>query len=250
MPQAMEAYNRWLAYAHLDEQTRAELEAIRNNPQEIADRFWRGLSFGTGGLRGIMGAGTNRVNAYTVAKVTRGFAKYLNSISELPSCAIGHDSRHGSRAFAQLAAAVLALALPIMGIGFRPSLLALTVLAVLPIFINTFVGIMSADPAVVDAARGMGASDFQLLRMVQLPLAMPFMFAGLQTAVVQSIGLATLAAYIGGGGFGNWILQGLAVNSFPLLLAGAVPVAVMAMFAEILLGLARRAVVPKGLTVA
>ena len=108
MPQAMDAYNRWLAYAHLDEQTRAELEAIRNNPQEIADRFWRGLSFGTGGLRGIMGAGTNRVNAYTVAKVTRGFAKYLNSISELPSCAIGYDSRNGSRAFAQLAAAVLA----------------------------------------------------------------------------------------------------------------------------------------------
>jgi len=146
--------------------------------------------------------------------------------------------------------AVLALALPIMGIGFRPSLLALTVLAVLPIFLNTFVGIMSADPAVVDAARGMGASDFQLLRMVQLPLAMPFMFAGIQTAVVQSIGLATLAAYIGGGGFGDWILQGLALNNFPILLSGAVPVAVMAMTAEILLGFVRRLVVPKGLRVA
>ena len=146
--------------------------------------------------------------------------------------------------------AVLAIMLPIMGIGFKPSLFALTILAILPIFLNTLVGIQSADEAVVDAARGMGTSDFQLLRMVQLPLAMPFMFAGIQTAVVQSIGLATLAAYIGGGGFGNWILQGLAVNSFPLLLAGAVPVAVMAMFAEILLGTARRAVVPKGLTVA
>ncbi len=146
--------------------------------------------------------------------------------------------------------AVLGLTLPWLGIGFKPSLFALTVLAVLPIFLNTYVGINSADEATIDAARGMGSSDFQLLRMVQLPLAMPFMFAGLQTAVVQSIGLATLAAYIGGGGFGNWILQGLAVNSFPLLLAGAVPVAVMAMFAEILLGLARRAVVPKGLTVA
>lgn len=145
--------------------------------------------------------------------------------------------------------AVLALALPILGIGFTPSLFALTILAVLPIFLNTFVGITSADPAVVDAARGMGSSDVQLLRMVQLPLAMPFMFAGIQTAVVQSIGLATLAAYIGGGGFGNWILQGLAVYSFPILLAGAVPVAVMAMTAELVLSGVRRLVVPKGLTV-
>lgn len=145
--------------------------------------------------------------------------------------------------------AVLALMLPIMGIGFKPSLFALTILAVLPIFLNTLVGIQSADPSVVDAARGMGTSDFQLLRMVQLPLAMPFMFAGIQTAVVQSIALATLAAYIGGGGFGDWILQGLAVRNFPILLAGAVPVAVLAMVAEVILGLIRRMVVPKGLTV-
>ena len=145
--------------------------------------------------------------------------------------------------------AVLALALPILGIGFQPSLFALTVLAVLPIFLNTFVGIQSADPATIDAARGMGTSDFQLLRMVQMPLALPFMFAGIQTAVVQSIGLATLAAYIGGGGFGDWILQGLALNNFPILLSGAVPVALMAMTAEIVLGLVRRMVVPKGLRV-
>lgn len=145
--------------------------------------------------------------------------------------------------------AVLAIALPIFGIGFRPSLFALTILAILPIFLNTLVGINSVDAAVVDAARGMGTSDLQLLRQVQLPLAMPFMFAGIQTAVVQSIGLATLAAYIGGGGFGDWILQGLAVRNFPILMAGAVPVAVLAMSAELLLGLVRRLVVPKGLTV-
>lgn len=145
--------------------------------------------------------------------------------------------------------AVLGLVLPWLGIGFRPSLFALTILAILPIFLNTLVGITSVDAAVVDAAKGMGATDFQLLRWVQIPLAMPFMFAGLQTAIVQSIGLATLAAYIGGGGFGDWILQGLAMNSYPLLLAGAIPVAIMAMSAEIILGFARRAVVPKGLTV-
>lgn len=145
--------------------------------------------------------------------------------------------------------AVLALALPILGIGFKPSLFALTVLAILPIFLNTLIGIQSADPAVVDAARGMGSSEFQVLRMVQMPLALPFMFAGIQTAVVQSIGLATLAAYIGGGGFGDWILQGLSVRNFPILLAGAVPVALLAMSSEVILGLVRRLVVPKGLTV-
>lgn len=144
--------------------------------------------------------------------------------------------------------AVLALMLPWLGIGFRPSLFALSILAILPIFLNTLVGIQSVDASVVDAANGMGTSDAQLLRMVQLPLAMPFMFAGIQTAVVQSIALATLAAYIGGGGFGDWILQGLAVRNFPILLAGAVPVAILAMVAEILLGGVRRLVVPKGLS--
>lgn len=145
--------------------------------------------------------------------------------------------------------AVLALMLPIMGIGFRPSLFALTILAILPIFLNTLVGIQSVDAATIDAAKGMGASDLQLLRMVELPLALPFMFAGIQTAVVQSIAMATLAAYIGGGGFGDWILQGLAVRNFPILLAGAVPVAILAMSAELILGWVRKLLIPKGLTV-
>lgn len=145
--------------------------------------------------------------------------------------------------------AVLALMLPIMGIGFAPSLFALTILAILPIFLNTLVGIQSVDAATIDSAKGMGASNLQILRMVELPLAIPFMFAGIQTAVVQSIGMATLAAYIGGGGFGDWILQGLAVRNFPILLAGAVPVAILAMVAEVTLGGIRKLLIPKGLTV-
>lgn len=145
--------------------------------------------------------------------------------------------------------AVLALMLPVMGIGFRPSLFALTILAILPIFLNTLVGIQSVDAATIDAAKGMGASDLQILRLVEFPLAIPFMFAGIQTAVVQSIAMATLAAYIGGGGFGDWILQGLAVRNFPILLAGAVPVAILAMIAEVVMGQIRKMLVPKGLTV-
>jgi osmoprotectant transport system permease protein len=145
--------------------------------------------------------------------------------------------------------AILGLMLPILGTGFVPSLFALTVRAILPIFLNGYVGIRSADPAIVDAARGMGTSEAQLLLMVQLPLASPVLFAGIQTATVQNIGLATLAAFIGGGGLGDLILQGLAMVDVPVLLAGAVPVALLAMVAEVGLSRMQRWVVPAGLQV-
>jgi osmoprotectant transport system permease protein len=145
--------------------------------------------------------------------------------------------------------AILGLMLPFLGTGFVPSLFALTVRAILPIFLNGYVGIRSADPAIVDAARGMGTSEAQLLLMVQLPLASPVLFAGIQTATVQNIGLATLAAFIGGGGLGDLILQGLAMVDVPVLLAGAVPVALLAMVAEVGLSRMQRWVVPAGLQV-
>ncbi len=99
--------------------------------------------------------------------------------------------------------AILGLTLPFLGIGFRPALFALTIRAILPIFLNAYVGIRHADRSVVDAARGMGTSDLQLLLLVQLPLASPLLFAGIQTATVQNIGVAVVAAYIGGGGLGD-----------------------------------------------
>jgi osmoprotectant transport system permease protein len=145
--------------------------------------------------------------------------------------------------------AILGLMLPFLGTGFVPSLFALTIRAILPIFLNGYVGIRSTDPAVVDAARGMGTSEAQLLLMVQLPLASPVLFAGIQTATVQNIGLATLAVFIGGGGLGDLILQGLAMVDVPVLLAGAVPVALLAMVAEVGLGRLQRLVVPAGLQV-
>lgn len=145
--------------------------------------------------------------------------------------------------------AILGLTLPILGIGFRPSLFALTIRAILPIFLNGYVGLRSVDRAVVDAARGMGASDAQLLLQVELPLASPVLFAGVQTATVQNIGIATLAAFIGGGGLGDLILQGLATVDPPILLAGAVPIALLAIVAEIGMSRLRRLIVPTGLRV-
>jgi len=145
--------------------------------------------------------------------------------------------------------AILALTIPYLGIGFRPSLFALTLRAILPIFLNAYIGIRYADRAVIDAARGMGTSNAQMLLMVELPLASPVLFAGIQTATVQTIGLATLAAYIGGGGLGDLILQGLAMLDTEVLLAGAIPVALLALIAEFLLSRLRGFVVPAGLRI-
>ena len=146
--------------------------------------------------------------------------------------------------------AVLGVTLPYLGIGFRPALFALTIRAILPIFLNAYVGIETIDRAVIDAARGMGSNGLQILTMVQLPLAAPVIYAGVQTATVQTIAVATLAAYIGGGGLGDLILQGLAMMDEPVLLAGAVPVALMAIAAEFGMRQLRRFVVPAGLRAA
>jgi osmoprotectant transport system permease protein len=143
--------------------------------------------------------------------------------------------------------AVLALVMPWLGIGFRPSIAALTIRAILPIFLNTYLGIRGVDPAARDAAQGMGTTGLQRLLLVELPLASPVIYAGVQTATVQNVGIATLAAFIGGGGLGDLILQGLALVDPATLLAGAVPVAAMAMTADVLLGGGRRLVVPSSL---
>ena len=143
--------------------------------------------------------------------------------------------------------AILGLALPIMGIGFVPSVFALTIRALMPIFINTYVGINSADRNVIDAATGMGANSTQRLLFAELPLASPVIFTGIRTAAVQTVGLATLAAFIGGGGLGDLILQGLALVDVPILLAGAVPVAVLAIGADTVLSRVFRLAIPIGL---
>jgi len=101
-------YELWLKNAVSDPDLTAELESIRGNDDEILDRFYRSLEFGTGGLRGVIGAGTNRMNVYTVAQATQGLADYLNEEFEEPTVAVGYDSRIKSQLFAETAAGVLA----------------------------------------------------------------------------------------------------------------------------------------------
>jgi osmoprotectant transport system permease protein len=138
--------------------------------------------------------------------------------------------------------AILFLALPYIGIGFRPSLVALTVLACPPILINTYAGFRSVDRNVVEAARGMGMASNQVLRSVEVPLALPVLIAGLRIAAVEVIASASLAAFIAGGGLGIFIQRGFAVNQPSLMLVGTVPIALLALLAEALLASVQRAV--------
>ena len=122
------------------------------------------------------------------------------------------------------------------GIGKTPAIVALTLYALLPIIRNTYVGIQNIDPAVREAGRGMGMTDWQLLTQVELPLATGVILAGVRVATVISVGIATIAAAIGGGGLGVFIFRGISTVNNQLILAGAVPAAIMALVADFGLG--------------
>lgn len=143
--------------------------------------------------------------------------------------------------------ALFGFLLPAPWIGDRAgrlAVLALTLYALLPLIRNTYTGIKGVDRAVVEAARGMGLTDWQLLYKVELPLAASVILAGVRTAIVISIGLATIAAAIGAGGLGELIFRGLAMVNNDVILAGAIPAALMALAADTLLGLLEKRLSP------
>ena len=121
------------------------------------------------------------------------------------------------------------------GIGRRTAIVALVLYALLPILRNTYVGLAGIDPAVLQAAEAMGMTDSQILWRVRLPLALPVILAGIRTATVITIGVATIAAAIGAGGLGTFIFRGVAMVSDAVILAGAIPAAILAILADLLL---------------
>lgn len=126
--------------------------------------------------------------------------------------------------------------LPILGgIGSRPAIVALALYALMPIIRNTHAGIVGVDPAVREAARGMGMTGGQILRLVEIPLALGVILAGVRVATVFSIGLATVTAAIGAGGLGTYIFRGVAMVNNGVILAGAIPAALLAVLADVLL---------------
>lgn len=144
--------------------------------------------------------------------------------------------------------ALLAFMLPYLGLGERPAIAALFLYALLPILRNTCTGIRGVDPALVEVGTGMGLKPRQVLMLVELPLAIPVIMAGVRTAAVISIGTATLAAFIGAGGLGDPIVTGLTLNDENLILSGALPAAALAIVVDLALGLVERLVTPRGLS--
>jgi osmoprotectant transport system permease protein len=126
------------------------------------------------------------------------------------------------------------------GIGRRTAIVALVLYALLPILRNTYVGLTSIDPAVLEAAEAMGMTSTQILTRVRLPLALGIILAGIRTATVLTIGIATIAAAIGAGGLGTFIFRGVAMVSDAVILAGAIPAALLAIVADIFLALVER----------
>ena len=146
--------------------------------------------------------------------------------------------------------AVLALVMPLLGTGFAPALFALTLIALPPIVTHTIVGVRGVDADAVDAAVGMGMTRAALLWQIELPMALPVIFAGLRTGAVQVISGAVLAAFIGGGGLGDFITAGIAMMAIPQLLVGAIPVSLLALGTDFLFGALQRRMTPQGLRAA
>ena len=141
--------------------------------------------------------------------------------------------------------AVLFLAIPYFGLSFTAAAVALTLLALPPVLINTDAAYRTIEPASREAARGMGMTANQILWLVETPLALPIMITGVRTAATEVIASATLAAFIGSGGLGLYVVRGFALFDIAILLVGAIPVALLTLGAEILLsGLQRRLAPP------
>ena len=167
---------------------------------------------------------------------------------------LGHTGRGGPLAVnlsnlgrAVPSFAIIVLMASIVGIGARPAYIALVALAVPPMVTNTYTAIRGVDRDVREAAEGMGLTGRQVLARVEIPMGLPLMMAGIRTSAVQVVATATLAALVGWGGLGRYIIDGLATRDFQEVFAGAVLVALLSLLVEVGLSLLQRVIVPTGL---
>ncbi len=176
-----------------------------------------------------------------------------------PAMWLGHKRRGGFLAVATVnigravpSFAIMALFLPIsirlgLGLGFWPTMLALFALALPPIFTNTYTAVRDVDPALVEAGRGMGMTDGEVLRGIEAPMASPVILAAIRISAVQVVATAPLAALVAWGGLGRYIVDGFAVQDNVRVLAGGILVALLSVGTELLLGAIEKRVVPQGL---
>ncbi len=168
---------------------------------------------------------------------------------------IGHTRRGaflainiGNAARALPTVGLLTLVVLLTYIGFFPVLVALVVLGIPPIMTATYAGVSGVDPATIDAARGMGMTGGEILRKVEIPIALPLIISGLRSATLQIVSTATIAAYVALGGLGRYVIDGLGLRDFPQMLTGALLVAVLAIVLDLAFALAARFAVSDGLT--
>lgn len=143
--------------------------------------------------------------------------------------------------------AVLAFFIPLLGIGKVPAITALFLYSLMPILRNTYTGIINLDKGLIEAGLGMGMTNWERVRLLELPLAMPIIMGGIRLSAVYLIGWATLAAYIGAGGLGDFIFDGLNLFKPEFILAGAIPTTILALLLDYLLGKLEVAMTPKGI---
>jgi len=143
------------------------------------------------------------------------------------------------------AMALLALMIPLFGIGTIPAVVALFIYSLLPILRNTYLGMKDVEPALIDAAKGMGMTNWQSIIKVEVPMAAPVIMAGIRLSATYVIAWAALASYIGAGGLGDFIFNGLNLYRQDLILGGSIPVIILALIVDWLLGKLEAAVTPK-----
>jgi len=217
----------WISSLDLDSIEQREL-----NADNIAQRFVEHLE--------ITGAATAVVVVLAVSTgvlLTRPFARRISPILvNIANIGQGVPS-----------IGVLVLLAIFFGLGFRTALAALIAYAFLPVLRNTMVGLQQVDRSVIEAGRGMGMSKTAVLFRIELPLAVPITRAGIRTALVITVGTATLATFVGAGGLGALIETGITLNRTPVLIAGAVLTSVLALFIDWLAGVAEEILRPRGL---
>ncbi len=143
--------------------------------------------------------------------------------------------------------ATLIIFVPFFGFGLKPSLIALILLGIPPVLLNTYTGIRGVDPAMIDAAKGMGMTTWQIASKIQAPLVTPLVAAGVRTTAVQIVATATLAAFVGAGGYGDYIVDGISVFNNTELIAGSLAVAAVAIIIEVFMGWLQHKLTPVGI---
>jgi osmoprotectant transport system permease protein len=128
--------------------------------------------------------------------------------------------------------ALFVFLIPVLGIGEKPAIAGLVIYTLLPIVRNVYVGLTNIDPAIISSANGMGMTNFKIMMKIKFPLAMPVIFAGIRTSVVMGIGLGAIAAYIGAGGLGEYIFQGINRGNNNMILTGALLIALITIFVD------------------